>query len=320
MPATLSKSNRDSTSSTKAPTLDIIWEEVISPSARDFPQVLNPLSCSFQPSIATGSVLPYERANPHPNPVWKGPPWASIVSNRLGSSADSWILQPSKSCEHTVPHTSPARPPSTAQNLKKLATTKDWPISEPRGGFPLPNLATIAALVIANTAAAPRTAHTTQVPVHGVPPSHNGATVSVSDVTVFYSNNAPTVFVINVSVHSTAPEKGRGRSAASIATAAQSCIAPAIAATTLVPTRRGQSTAVAAAASIAPAGNNADNPNININIFRNTNNTGKKRSSGRWSPRGATRRVWRQTQNQSWRRLIWKYLKSQAQKLQQPGP
>ena len=74
--ATFSKLNRDSFSSVNAPILDIVWEEVLTPSARAPILVLNPHASSF---------WPFGHLNPHPKPAWNGLSGASIV----GSSPQS---------------------------------------------------------------------------------------------------------------------------------------------------------------------------------------------------------------------------------------
>ena len=98
--ATCSKSSWNSISPKKFPLLDIILEEVHSPSIRDSILVLNPLlpfsSLALKP--LDKKAPPFGRLNPHPNPVWKGPSWASIVSKRLGSSHKNWIVHPSATC------------------------------------------------------------------------------------------------------------------------------------------------------------------------------------------------------------------------------
>ena len=107
VPVAFSKSNRDSFSSNKAPLLDTIWEEPLSPSTQDPIWVFNPFASSFRC---------FGRLNPHLNPAWKGPSWASIVSKRPGASTKFWIIRPRRKC--------------TNKNLKIFASTKDSPFSE----------------------------------------------------------------------------------------------------------------------------------------------------------------------------------------------
>ena len=89
--------------------LEIILEEALSPpstlvhccNSLAVP-ALNPTACSFRPTIppsrpaADQNVVPsYGHNSPHHNPAWMNPSWSFTVTNCLGASSNSWIIQPS---------------------------------------------------------------------------------------------------------------------------------------------------------------------------------------------------------------------------------